>query len=154
LRRWLRAAGAKGAVLKETAHQTADGSLFRVFATNEHARALGTDRFVVGMFMVDREDLSGPVYGSLIVLRDDKGARENEPTDRERMPVLSLCRTRQQVLRFDFRVPVSSKLCLELDLIHVIFHLLQPQLYKPAYCLKGLPGRPEAIRRPSPQRLG
>ena len=44
--------------------------------------------------MVDREDLSGPEYGSLIVLRDDKGASENEPTDRERMPVLSLCRPR------------------------------------------------------------
>ena len=73
--------------------------------------------------MVDGEDLPGSVYGSLIVLRDDKGASENEPTDRERMPVLSLCRTRQQVLGFYFRVPVSSKLCLEVDLIHLIFHL-------------------------------
>src|SRR5712691_2622753 len=66
-------------VLRTTSNQTADGSLFRVFATNEHARAFGTDRFVVGMFMVDGEDLSGPVYGSLIVLRDDEGASENEP---------------------------------------------------------------------------
>jgi hypothetical protein len=106
------------------------------------------------MFMVDREDLSGPVYGSLIVLRDDKGASENEPTDRKRMPMLSLCRTRQQVLRFDFRVPVSSKLCLELDLIHLIFHLPSAQLYKPAYCLKALPGHPEAIRRLARRDLG
>jgi hypothetical protein len=54
------------------------------------------------------------------VLRDDKGASENEPTDREGMPVLSLCWTRRQVLRFDFRVAVGSKVCLEVDLVHVI----------------------------------
>jgi hypothetical protein len=33
------------------------------------------------MFVVDGEDLSGPVYRSLIVLRNNKGARENEATD-------------------------------------------------------------------------
>ena len=32
-------------VLRTTSNQTADGSLFRVLATNEHARAFGTDRF-------------------------------------------------------------------------------------------------------------
>ena len=72
------------------------------------------------VFVVDSEDLPGSIYGSLIVLRDDKGARENEATDRERMPVLSLCRTRLQVLGFYFRVPIGSKLCLELDLIYLI----------------------------------
>jgi hypothetical protein len=45
----------------------------------------------VRVFMVDSEDLSRSIYGSLIVLRDDEGASENEATDRERMPVLSLC---------------------------------------------------------------
>jgi hypothetical protein len=109
-------------ISRTTSNQTADGSLFRVFATNEHARAFGTDRLVVRVFMVDGEDLPGSVYGSLIVLRDDEGASENEATDRERMPVLSLCRTLLQVLGFYFRVPVSSKLCLEIDLIHLIFH--------------------------------
>ena len=73
------------------------------------------------VFVVDSEDLPGSIYGSLIVLRDDKGARENEATDRERMPVLSLCRTWLQVLGFYFRVPIGSKLCLELDLIPLIF---------------------------------
>jgi hypothetical protein len=72
------------------------------------------------VFLVDSEDLPGSIYGSLIVLRDDKGARENEATDRERMPVLSLCRTWLQVLGFYFRVPFGSKLCLEFDLIHLI----------------------------------
>jgi hypothetical protein len=46
------------------------------------------------MFMVDSEDLSGTVYRPLIVLGDDEGAGENEAPDRERMPVLPLCRTR------------------------------------------------------------
>jgi hypothetical protein len=32
-----------------------------------------------------------------------------------------LCRTRLQVLGFYFSVPVSSQLCLEVDLIHLIF---------------------------------
>jgi len=74
--------------------QAADGSLFRVFTTNEHARAFGTDRFVVGMSVFDGEDLSWPVCRPLIVLSDDESASDNEAPDRERMPVLSLCRTR------------------------------------------------------------
>jgi hypothetical protein len=43
--------------LQSWLYKPADGSLFRVFTTNEHARAFGTDRFVVGMFVVDGEDL-------------------------------------------------------------------------------------------------
>ena len=74
----------------------------------------------MGMLLVDGEDLSGPVCRPLIVLGDNEGASENEATDRERMPVLSLCLTRLQVLGFYFSVPVSSKLCLEVDLIHLI----------------------------------
>src|ERR1700682_1015832 len=62
---------------------------------------------------------TGRDKSSLIVLGDDESASENEAPDRERMPVLSLCRPRLQVLGFYFRVPVSSKLCLEVDLIHL-----------------------------------
>jgi hypothetical protein len=58
----------------------------------------------------DRKNLSGLVYRSLIVLRDDKGACENKATDRKGVSMLALCRPRLQILRFNFRVTVGFKL--------------------------------------------
>ncbi len=61
--------------------QAADPLRFCKLTTNEDAGALGTDRLVMWVFLVDSEDFPGSVYRSLIVLRDDKGAGENEATN-------------------------------------------------------------------------
>jgi hypothetical protein len=58
-----------------------DGSRVFILTTNEDARAVRPDRLVVWVSLCDSEDFSGLVYLSLIILRNDKGARENEATD-------------------------------------------------------------------------
>jgi hypothetical protein len=94
------------------------GSSICKLATNKYASAFWTDRFVVGMTLRDRKNLSGLVYRSLIVLSDDESSSENEPANRERVSVLSLCRSRLQVLSFYFRVAVGSEFCFKIDLVH------------------------------------
>ena len=94
------------------------GSSICKLATNKYASAFWIDRLIVRVALRDSKDLPRLVYGSLIVLSDDETASEDEPADRERMSVLSLCRSRLQILGFYFRVPVSSKFCLKFDFAH------------------------------------
>jgi hypothetical protein len=72
------------------------------------------------MVLRDGKNLPWRIYRSLVVLGHDKGAGENQATDRKGMAVRPLWLSRFQVLGFNFGVPVGSQLRFEVDLVHVI----------------------------------
>jgi hypothetical protein len=68
--------------------------------------------------VIDGKDLPGPVSLRIAILRDEKFARQDQPADREKMPVPSFARTRSQRLQFDFLLPVGLELRFEIVLVH------------------------------------
>jgi hypothetical protein len=69
-------------------------------------------------------------------LSDDNGAREDQSTDREKLPVPALAGARGQFLQFDFLETVGSELRFKFALVHGdllwLFALFKPDLDQPA----------------------
>jgi hypothetical protein len=76
--------------------------------------------------LIDGKDLPGAVSYRIAILRNEKRAREDQASDREKMSVPALAGARSQRLQFHFLITVGRQLRFKFALVHRDLLLLTP----------------------------
>jgi hypothetical protein len=104
--------------LSRTLQRRPAASYSGVFAADDDARSLWSDRLVMSVATGNRKDLSRPIRRWLIVLCHREAASDNETANREMVFVMFPSRSWFESFNRYFRITVSQKFRFEIVLIH------------------------------------